>query len=836
MNLPNSAQATSSGNNTPFNDILLGINFASTEEIKKMSTGQMLAERIYGYETMNADNVNFFRARAAKWTTLEQWAMGTQDMSQFMDYFNVSNELGNKAYFKMDMTPVMIGPQFVGTLVESMSKNEEYPCVSAVDDDSLSEKEQRYQDALYRMQDQENIQALQEAGGVQLEDPDAYVPQDKLSAEVYFKLEDRLPKEIDMEEKLQGVLSANEYERILKRKIYWDLIVKNIGVNKIEADPWDDLVIRKCVPQNMIYSFFLGETGKTELGYIGEVYKLKIRDARLRYGKSASRPNGLDEKKLYDLAKTSNQRPIGFGFNDGWRQEYDVYNYNRPWDDYSVLIFDFEIPIVESDYYVTKTDSFGKENIAPKKSKPEPKSDKAVISKKDKTRWYRGVYAPLGKMMLYWGLPDLVIFPFMNVDVSLSSYTVNIPNNNGNYVPSLFERIMEPLREYALTKLKRKQLISKLRPSGIRIDVESARNLNLGNGNTIAWEEVVRVFDQTGNELWSSKGVNPLEPAMPALSNTPNDDAVQKIIQLTSVLESCVAEMRTLIGVPQYRDGADVGDRTAAKLAEMQNTSSFNVTDFISNAENQLMEETLYKILLVQWQRAIKKGGTQAEDLINSRFKVEVQMKQTAYEKELLENNIQTCLKTIDGNGKPLISFKDAMKIRQIRNFKLAELFLANAIETNERVAREQSALLQKQNQEVQSQSAQMAAQQAQQLQKEKLSSEKEMEDFKAVKTKEIELLKGVLAAAAKDESGQLISMFLPAIQQLVPNISLPLATENKQMEQAIQQQEIAEQQQKMIEEEAQRQGISPEEVMEQMKSQQQQEGEQSQESQQQVA
>lgn len=821
MELPNSAQVTGSATNTPFNDILLGINFASTEEIKKKETGQKLAERIYGYETMNADNINFFRARAAKWTTLEQWAMGTQDMSQFIDYFNVSE--GNKAYFKMDMTPVMIGPQFVGTLVESMSKNEEYPCVSAVDDDSLNEKKDRYEDALYRMHDQENIQALQEAGGVQLEDPDAYVPQDKLSAEVYFKLEDRLPKEIAMEEALAGILSANEYERILKRKYYWDLIVKNAAFSKIEIDAYDQLIIRKCIPQNMIYSFFLGETGKTELGYIGEVYKLKIRDARLKYGMSPSNPKGLTEKQLYDLAKTSNQRPLGFGFNDGWRREYDIYNYNRPWDDYSVLIFDFEIPVVESDYSVTKVDSFGKENIAPKKSKPEPKSDKAVITKKDKTRWYRGVYAPLAKMMLYWGLPDLVIFPFMNVHESLSSYTANIPNNNGNYVPSLFERIMEPLREYALTKLKRKQLISKLRPSGIRIDVESARNLNLGDGNTIAWEEVVRIFDQTGNELWSSKGVNPLEPAAPALSNTPQDDAVQKIIQLTSVLAELVSEMRTLIGVPNYRDGADVGDRTAAKLAEMQNTSSFNVTDFIQNAENQLMEDTLYKILLIQWQRKIKKGGPEAEELINTRFKVEVQMKATAYEKELLEQNIAIAMKTVDGNGKPLLSFKDAMRIRNIKNYKLAELYLSNAIETNERVAREQSSLLQQQNGEIQRQTAEMAAEKEAELQQSKLAAEKDMEEFKSTRTKEIELLKGFMNVAAKDESGKLISMLLPAIQQLVPNIQIPLMQENKQLVKIVQAQEAEEQQQEVIEEEAQRQGISPEELMASMQEQEMQ-------------
>src|SRR6478752_7315838 len=105
----------------------------------------------------------------------------------------------------------------------------------------------------------------------------------------------------------------------------------------------------------------------------------------------------------------------------------------------------------------------------------------------------RGIYAPYGDMMLYWGAPDLIIPQYTNTSKPLSSYTINIPNNDGEYVPSLFERGMEVLREYQITKLKRKQLIAKIKPSGIRIDVESARNLDIGNGDSISWEEVVLI-------------------------------------------------------------------------------------------------------------------------------------------------------------------------------------------------------------------------------------------------------------------------------------------------------------------------------------------------------
>jgi len=199
-------------------------------------------------------------------------------------------------------------------------------------------------------------------------------------------------------------------------------------------------------------------------------------------------------------------------WNDNWA--LTTWNQNRPYDDCSILILDCEIDCGEDVYYVEKPDAFGRPTIVQKNNVPyqQVKKDGTIIEqerpenvnviKRKKNTWMRGIYAPHSDRMLYWGPPDLIICPYTNTSKPLSSYTVNIPNNDGEYVPSLGERGIEILREYQITKLKRKQLIAKVKPSGIRIDVESARNLDLGNGDSIAWEEVVRIYDQTGNELW----------------------------------------------------------------------------------------------------------------------------------------------------------------------------------------------------------------------------------------------------------------------------------------------------------------------------------------------
>ena len=251
---------------------------------------------------------------------------------------------------------------------------------------------------------------------------------------------------------------------------------------------------------------------------IGEFYNLKVKDFRAKFGKSESNPEGLTEKEIFELAKQSSFKNVGT-FNYMWSDNWALLTFNqtRPYDDCSILVLDAEINCGEDIYYVEKTDSYGRVDIQQKKSIPytqvkkdgtivnQEKPENVSINKRQKNTWMRGVYAPYGDKMLYWGAPDLIITPYTNVAKPLSSYSINIPNNDGDYVPSLFERAMEPLREYSITKLKRKQLIAQLRPSGYRIDIETARNIDLGNGDSIAWEEVVRIYNQTGIEIWSSR-------------------------------------------------------------------------------------------------------------------------------------------------------------------------------------------------------------------------------------------------------------------------------------------------------------------------------------------
>src|SRR5262249_34705291 len=150
-----------------------------------------------------------------------------------------------------------IAAQFVGTLVESMSKNRTYPSVKAIDKGSMDEKENRLMEALFRLHESATVSQLQVAAGMSLEAPSAYVPDDEISARVHFQLEDQLPKEIRFEEMLQRVMNEIDFERIANRQTIFDRTVLNASFTKIERLAPGKYTVRKCIATNMVYNFFI---------------------------------------------------------------------------------------------------------------------------------------------------------------------------------------------------------------------------------------------------------------------------------------------------------------------------------------------------------------------------------------------------------------------------------------------------------------------------------------------------------------------------------------------------------------------------------------------------
>lgn len=779
-------------------DALLNRFFLTPEQKADWEEGKKIVKNFYSVQTASGSNLNFFRARNARNIETLLWCKGSQDIREFLGYMSISD--ANKAFLSIDTTQSRMTPQFMATLVESMSKNKLYPCVKAIDDGSMTQKEQRMFEAIYRMNEARTIAALQQKSGVQVEPTNAFVPDDELSAKVYFQLQDRLPKEIKFEELISKIMVDIGFQKTLNRKTIYDRVAINYAATKVESLGEGEYTVRRCIPTNMLYNFFMNDNGEMEVSLIGEFTNVKVRDFRKKFAKSASNPKGLSEKDIFELAKLSAHVNIGtfnYMWNENWAY-YSQFNSTRPYDDSNILVLDCEVDFGEDMYFVEKTDSYGKPQIQKKNGIPftnrkkdgtyeeQPIPDNVKINRRQKNTWMRGVYAPFGDKMLYWGPTDIIIQDYTNVYKSHSSYTIVISNNDGEFVPSLIERAMASFRDYQLLELKRRQIIALVEPDGFRIDVENIRNIDLGDGNSISWEQVLRIKLQSGIELYSSKGIDPLAHEAPPISAGTQSTNLSKIIELTNAMVAIANEIRERLGVPRYRDGADVGDRTAGSLAEGQNTSSYNVTGFVDNDNKELWEKTFQKVCLLKWNDVVKTEPESTDDLLNTRFLISLEMKATDFEKQQLEQDIQRYSQMPDAQGNPSISPKDAMMLREIGegNYKLAAWYLTHVFDSNRARAIQESQLLQQQNAAEQQQVASQGQQADAAQQQAKMASEKEMISFKASKDQELAVIQMYSAVAAK--TGIVDPVFKAFLPALVQNVEMPIEQENKIMGQVV--------------------------------------------------
>jgi NADH dehydrogenase/NADH:ubiquinone oxidoreductase subunit G len=228
--------------------------------------------------------------------------------------------------------------------------------------------------------------------------------------------------------------------------------------------------------------------------------------------------------------------------------------------------------------------------------------------------------------------------------------------------------------------------------------------------------------------------------------------------------------------------------RTPAELAENQQQSSYNVSDYVLNANNQLWKETFYKICLLHWVDIVKKEPESKADMINTRFDLKIKMKATDEQKAQLEADIQRYSQMPDAQGNPSITLKDAIMIREIDDYRLACWYLESTFEKNRKKAIQESQMLQEQNQKLQQESAQQAQQQAMALQQEKLANDKQMADDALRRKKEEILLSGIMTMvdSAITAGTELPPEWKPVAAAVIANVTVPLQVENHQQMNAI--------------------------------------------------
>jgi hypothetical protein len=361
-----------------------------------------------------------------------------------------------------------------------------------------------------------------------------------------------------------------------------------------------------------------------------------------------------------------------------------------------------------------------------------------------------------------------------------------------------------------LAHLKIQQLIAKLRPSGLIIDIDSLSDINIGQAKALTPLELQAVYDQTGNIYYKRRTEDGDSQNGIPIQEAPNSGSVSQIQQLIMVYNHYLERLRDEIGVNEYREGSGVNPKLGLGVQQSQIQASNNATDFIYDAYLSIYQQTAFKISLLLYDSVLY-GGKQysdylgAESVNGKRFDVKIEVLPDDKEKQFVEQMIQTALSA------GMIEFEDAFRVRSIKNVKLAEMYLAKAKKNKEKAEMEKAQRNSEMNAQSQQQSLQMKAQMDAQL------AQLETQSKVTIVSTELEMKKAMqqqsFIHSALLKSFELGRPLTPELQMLVSEFF------NAKQQEAMQQQMMQEQQmmeeQQMMQQQGQEQPTEEEGVEE---------------------
>jgi len=677
------------------NKNILNFHLANNRLKKEESEGLKVSKFIE-----KAYNSGYFTRRNKKFEKNRMFSRGRQPMSEFLDLLNVD---GKEAFVNLDMKAPAIAPKFMQVILGGFMKRQEVAKASAIDPVSVNRKKYDKDEAEFRMNFGDQVRQIEEQAGVKLMAEGRFTPEDYEELELYFGLEYQLPEEILFEKGIDYVSYTNGWD-VIKRKLLEDLIETGVASTKVSVANNGKINIRRVIPENLIYSYSEYDDFR-DVSFIGEIISMKIIDIRNNY------PN-MDESELFKIARKAKQ----YNSNVKWDERYR-YSIDRPYDDWTVDVIDFEIKSVDSLIYQAKTNKFGNLIVERKEREPQRLGENKELIKKEMYVIYHGIYVMGTDIMLQWGVAKNMIKPNVAKEVSEVnfSYSLYMYENLDLINMALPERMETSIRQMTLAHLKIQQLVAKLRPSGLIIDIDSLTDITLGQGKNVTPLEIQRIYDQTGNIYYRRKGEDGDSMNGVPISEAPNSSSIGQLQELITVYNHYLERLRDEIGVNEYREGATVNPKIGLGVQQAQIAASNNATDFIYDAYLSIYQQTANKIALLLYDSVLY-GGQQYREYLNPQeiegrvFDVRIDILPDDRERQFVEGMIQTALSA------GIIDFEDAFRVRSIKNTKLAEMYLSKAKKRKQKEDMEKAQANSEMNAQSQQQSIQAKAQADMQL------------------------------------------------------------------------------------------------------------------------
>ena len=513
-----------------------------------------------------------------------------------------------------------------------------------------------------------------------LSNADTATPESQEEIELHMKLNYKSNVEVATEEAIKFTFDINDFEEE-QLKMLESVFDNGVCFGKHYTDPTRGIVLEWADEADMVYSYPKDKDFRN-VYYYGQVDRITIGELKRMSG------NRFTNEQLRDMAMASADWTSYHNLTNTLYYDYDDFDY------YMVNIMHFTFQAQNTIVHKKKNMKNGGFKMERKDENfPDLTSEKDdnEVDRKIIDVWYKGTMILGTDYIFNYGLCENLVRPEDYINKTIPPYIAYAPETYQNRFRSLILDMRDYVDQMQMIHLKMQAEVAKARVPGAMIDVAGLNDVSLGDGNALDPITQLRIYDDTGNVLWSSVNQHgdqnfnkaPIIPLPNGLSATFQNYIVAYNHYLGLLRES--------IGVPVGAGVSDVDPRLAVGVQEQLTVSSntatrhvldsvLHVTKIMGNAVYLRMKDIfMYSGLKKVYMNALGKINVDLlESLENYHLHylgIDIQLKPDAQEKALLEQNIQQAL------AKETIILPDAIDIRQISNIKLANQLLIIRIE-----------------------------------------------------------------------------------------------------------------------------------------------------------
>jgi hypothetical protein len=666
-------------------------------EKSTLEYGRKVAQAIESEWWRQGGNGTRFASSFNRFHTLRLYARGEQPVQKYKDELAIN---GDMSYLNLDWKPVPVVSKFVDIVVNGIS-NKVFDIKAFAQDPVSLKKRTDYANAI--MQDMLAKPYLQELQGklgineFNTGDP-AGLPENEDELDIHMRLSYKSSIEIAEEEVINNQLSKNRFENIRKRFNY-DLVTLGIGAVKTNWNKANGVTVDYVDPARLIYSY-TEDPNFEDIYYVGEIKSLTIAEIAKQF------PD-LTESDLDRISKAKTNRDPVYGWTT--------------YDPDTVQVMYFEYKTYNTQVFKIKQTEHGLEKSLVKTDQfnpPEADTFKKVSRKIEVL--YKGAKIVGNNEMIEWRLAENMTRPFSDTTKVEMSYAICAPRMYQGKINSIVSKITGFADMIQLTHLKLQQVIARMVPDGVFLDMDGLAEVDLGNGTNYNPAEALNMYFQTGSIVGRSltqegelnRGKVPIQELQSGGGNA-------KIASLIQTYQYYLQMIRDVTGLNEARDGSMPDKDALVGLQKMAANASNTATKHIlqsslwltlrtcENISLKIADSLNYPLTLESLKSSIStyNVGTLSEiqNLNLHDFGIYLELEPEEEDKAMLEQNIQMALQQ---GG---IDLEDAIDIRQIKNLKLAN----DVLKQKRRKRQEQEQQAQQANIQAQAQ-AQQQTQQAQ--------------------------------------------------------------------------------------------------------------------------